>query len=67
MTAVSVQFSDSNETEIVACFAGPQDPAAYPNQTSIDSSDARYATFFSALPVSVQKGLLAPTMAASSS
>jgi len=60
MTTVYVQFSDSAETEIIASFCGAQDPEAYPNQASIASSDARYATFFAALPASIQKSMVAP-------
>lgn len=40
-----VQFLDSTEKVIVAIFAGPQDPTAWPNQGKVDSSDPRYVAF----------------------
>lgn len=48
---VHVQFSDSDQTKIVAEFGCPQDPEVYPNQASIDSSDARYKAFINPVPL----------------
>lgn len=55
-----VQFSDSNETAIIAVFAGPQS-AAVANQGTATASDARWATYYAGLPASVQAGLTPPT------
>ncbi|RQR37813.1 hypothetical protein DIE22_09900 [Burkholderia sp. Bp9142] len=41
MTIINIQFSDSIESEIVAYFMSPQDPAAYANLGSIDIDDQR--------------------------
>jgi hypothetical protein len=53
-TEINVQFADSSEATIVSVFAGPQDPEAYPNQGTIPSSDARYQTWYSALPAFIK-------------
>ncbi|MET3461298.1 hypothetical protein [Variovorax atrisoli] len=47
---VHVQFSDSLQTTIIAEFGCPQDPALYPDQETIDSSDARYEAFINPAP-----------------
>ena len=60
MSAINVQFSDSTETVIVACFAVPQQASGWPNQSSIDTSDARWASFYNSQPSSVQPSLAAP-------
>ncbi|MFP3652308.1 MULTISPECIES: hypothetical protein [Burkholderia] len=46
MTTINVQFSDSTESEVVAYFASPQDPEAYQHLGTIDTSDARWASFY---------------------
>lgn len=45
MSKVYVQFSDATETTIISSFGCPQDPASFPNQATIDSSDPRYQEF----------------------
>jgi hypothetical protein len=55
-----VQFSDSAETVIVSVFSGPQ-PSSIPNQGTVTASDARWATFYAALPASAQANLTPPT------
>jgi len=57
---INVQFSDASEKSIVAYFADQQDESLYPNQGQIDSSDARYATFFNSLPAFAQGGMPTP-------
>jgi len=42
---IHVQFKDSTQAVIIAAFAGPQDPTAYPNQAEIDETDVRYLAF----------------------
>lgn len=60
MATISVQFFDSAETAIAAVFCNAQDLADYPNQAQIDSSDARYAAYFAALPLLCQRGMPTP-------
>ena len=45
MTTLTVQFSDSTESTIVAYFASPQDKSNYANIGSVETSDARWAAF----------------------
>ena len=45
MSLVNVQFSDATEKVVIAFFACPQDPDAYPNQGQIDDSDPMYLAF----------------------
>ncbi len=45
MTQINVQFSDSTETTVIACFGCAQDPTAWPNQGVISTTDARYLAF----------------------
>jgi hypothetical protein len=60
MTNIFVQFSDGTETTIVSVFANAQDPATFPNQAEIASSDSRYESFYQGLQALVQKMLVAP-------
>lgn len=55
-----VQFSDSKETTIISVFGCPQDPETFPNQGEVTISDARYASYFAALPEWAQQSLPAP-------
>jgi hypothetical protein len=59
---VYVQFGDATDTTIVASFGCPQDPASFPNQATIDSSDARYQAFVN--PASTLAGAQAAQKAA---
>lgn len=61
MTTINVQFSDATETTIVSYFAGPQDPAVFPNQGTVSQDDARYKTFFDGVYPEFQNGLPAPS------
>lgn len=40
-----VQFTDETQVRIDTVFAGPQDPAYYPNQGEIEDVDPRYLAF----------------------
>jgi hypothetical protein len=61
MGALNVQFSDSTQEIVVAYFAGPQSATTYPNQGIFQSNDARWSTYYDALPVAMQQGLPSPT------
>jgi len=63
MTTINVQFSDSTEKEIIAYFAASQDAEAWPNQGTVDSSSALWATYYNSLPPFVQQTLPAPVPA----
>lgn len=60
MATVFVEFSDSTEQTILAAFAVQQPGSAYANLGSLDSSDPRWKTYYSALPVSAQISLPQP-------
>lgn len=61
MSEIFVQFADETETVIVSVFINAQDPALYPNQGVVTSSDARYKAYFDALPGLCQRGLVVPS------
>ncbi|MFP1728043.1 hypothetical protein ACLEDY_05375 [Lonsdalea quercina] len=50
MTTIYVQFSDDSESEIVSLFGNPQDEKYWPHQGTVDSSDARYKTYYENMP-----------------
>ena len=60
MTMINVQFTDSKQTAICAYFGSPQDTAVYPNQGEVDTSDARYATYYNGLPAQFRPALPSP-------
>ena len=60
MSSINVQFSDETEATIIAYFGCPQDATAHLNQAIIATSDARWATFYNALPSNAQKAMPAP-------
>lgn len=60
MSNIYVQFADSSESAIVSVFCNEQDPAVWPNQGVIPSSDARWATFYNAQPSTVKQYLMSP-------
>jgi hypothetical protein len=60
MTTLFVQYSDSSEATIISVFAGPQDAATFPNQGQVETSDSRYAAYFSAMPSIAKAGLQQP-------
>lgn len=52
MVSINVQFADATAAIVVAYFAGPQDENAWPNQSVIEASDARWKAFYgSMLPI----------------
>jgi hypothetical protein len=57
---LNVQFADSTDVTIVSYFGGPQNPAAYANLGTVSTTDARWSTFYAALPASAQPGVPAP-------
>lgn len=61
-TTLNVQFADSSESTIDAYFASPQDPSAYANLGTVDTSDPRWASFYEAVGGAIA-GLPAPTSA----
>jgi hypothetical protein len=62
MTVIYVQFTDVTEQVIQTCFTGPQDPAQWPNQGTVETSDARWKVFYNMLAaVYMADGLPAPT------
>lgn len=61
MTTIYVEFTDSTKTAISLVFGIPQDPEQYPNQGSVDSSDAIWKAYYDAQPAFTQQYLTAPT------
>lgn len=60
---VNIQFSDSTNTVIISYFNSPQDPSVFPNQGQIDTSDARYVTWYDEQSFFAQMALPAPSAA----
>lgn len=50
MTTIYVQFSDSQQTAVIASFSCSQDDAAYPNQGIVEDSDPRYLAYINPQP-----------------
>jgi hypothetical protein len=65
MAAINVQFSDSMGQKIVAYFSSPQDPSAYHNLGTVDTSDERWASFYAILG-GAESGLPTPDVPVSS-
>jgi len=57
MTTIDVQFSDASQAVIISYFAMPQNPGSWPNQGTVDTSDARWKAYFSSVPAMMQSGL----------
>lgn len=51
---INVQFSDNTEERVVGYFSSPQDPTVWPNMGQIDTSDARWKTYYDAQPDTVK-------------
>ena len=60
MTTLNVQFTDSTEATIVAYFGCAQNPAVWANTGTVDSSDARWATYYNSITTSMQPYLPVP-------
>lgn len=52
---VYVQFSDAEETAVVAVFTSPQDANHFPNQRELPEDDSRYLAYLN--PLSTAEGL----------
>jgi hypothetical protein len=61
MTTIDVQFSDSTNTTITSYFSSPQDVDVWPNSGQLDTSDARWKTFYSAQSAEIQAVIPAPS------
>lgn len=48
-TTIYVQFSDASDETIINAWSEPQDPTVWENQGTVQSDDARYATFYADL------------------
>lgn len=62
--SIFVQFSDANETSIISVFASPQDEVAYPNQGTVETTDASWHSFYAELQAEMASCWPAPTTAA---
>lgn len=60
MSTINVQFADDSEQLVIAYFSSPQDPEIWPNQGQIDTSDARWESYYDSLPEGMRAGLPAP-------
>ncbi len=59
MTTLNVQFADSTSAVITAYLDSPQDPATWPNQGQIETTDPRWKTFYDA-GLCINAGMPAP-------
>lgn len=62
--SINVIFSDSTETSVCGYFGSPQDPEVWPDQGQIETNDARWKTYYDALPLEMRDGLPNPTTGA---
>ena len=60
MTTLNVQFADATEQAIVSYFNSQQDPDAWPNYGTVESSDPRWSAYFKAQNAFMQQFLPAP-------
>lgn len=60
MTTICVQFADSTEKIIIAAFGGPQNATTYPNQGTVESTDARWTAFYDSFSPQMQTVLTVP-------
>ncbi|MFM0243771.1 hypothetical protein [Paraburkholderia sediminicola] len=61
MTTVNVQFADGTDAKIISYFASQQNEASLENSGQVDTSDARWHSFYDGLPAMNQAGLPMPT------
>lgn len=61
MTTVNVQFSDSSESTIISYFSSPQDPEVWPNTGTVETTDARWKTYYEAQSPNIQPYLPSPS------
>ncbi|HDR8928316.1 TPA: hypothetical protein QDB26_005342 [Burkholderia vietnamiensis] len=57
---ITVQFSDSSETLIIAYFGSPQDPVDYPNQGTVDATDPRWTEYYNSTSPFLRGGMPSP-------
>ncbi|WP_175994886.1 hypothetical protein [Burkholderia vietnamiensis] len=60
MTTVNVQFSDATEETVIGYASSAQPLIAWPYQGAIDTSDSRWATYYSSKDAQSQIGLPIP-------
>lgn len=58
---INVLFSDDSKKTIQGYFGSPQDQSAWPNYGQVDSSDARWASYYNSIPTEMRVGLPEPT------
>lgn len=58
---VYVQFFDSSMVDIISYFCCKQDDEVYPNQDQIDTSDARWHTYYYGFPLGMREYFPEPT------
>lgn len=63
MTTLYVQFADDTGQVIASWVGSPQDPKVFPNQGTVESSDARWKTYYDAQFQQVQAILPKPDAA----
>lgn len=60
MQTLNIQFGDESKTAIVSYFGAPQDPEFWANLGTVDSSDARWKTFYDSQSDEFKIGLPLP-------
>lgn len=61
MALLNVQFSGPDEKTVISYFGDPQSASVYANMGTVDSSDARWRSFYAAMSDAQNIGLRAPT------
>jgi hypothetical protein len=60
MSTINVEYSDGTETTVTGFFGSTQDPEVFPNQGTLETSDARWKTYYEAQPAAMQSMLPPP-------
>lgn len=60
---MQVQFDSAAQTQIIAFFGSPQSPDSHENLGEVETSDARWKTYFDSLSDFAKQGLPPPTVA----
>ncbi|KVE27710.1 hypothetical protein WI93_11765 [Burkholderia vietnamiensis] len=61
MSKINVQYADETASTVIGYAAGQQDPATWQYQGEVDTSDARWRTYFESKDEESKVGLPAPT------
>jgi len=61
MDTLNVQFIDTTQATICSYFASPQSPDDFPNLGTVETSDARWITYYDQQGAQLQQYLPAPT------